>query len=93
MAFDQNELGQLKEMFEVQQSSISSDMQMQLEQFRSEIAGDTRSIVSESEERLLKRMDRIIEMESGDINVAYQDIDVLKKKAKDHESRITALER
>lgn len=64
-----------------------------LHQLRSDIAFDTRTIVTETELRLGKRIDQVAQMESGDIQAAYKDIDVLKKTVKSHDHRIAVLER
>ena len=84
MAFDKEEIQQLKTMFDDQRSAIMGDTRTVLEaQLRP---------IKEEITLIKERLDRLGETEAEDTHVAFKEIDGLKKKIKKLELRITALE-
>ena len=110
MAFDKDEIKQLKELFDKQLErfdvklenlSLQFDKKLgkQNESFfklindeHSAISLEIKTVIQGVErelEDIKMRVDRLFEMESGDIKGAYEDIEFLKRRIKSLENRLS----
>ena len=85
MAFDKEELQQLRDLLNDQHSVVMLDAKILLQQELRPLREDL--------ELLKERMDQLFKMASEDVGVAYQEIESLKRSVNKLEKRIVALER
>ena len=102
MAFDKGEVKQLEKLFKdfgevidqkMDQKFLSYDKKIdkKLSVQRFEISKDTKSIIDAKLHPIHEKLDRLFEMESEDVGVCYEDIELIKKELKKLQIKVAKL--
>ncbi len=91
MAFDNNELKQLKELFDAQESRLRSVITQDVQSMLNEQELKLRTFIQTEINEVKERLDRLFKTESEDVSAAYDEIEKLKKRLAKLERQVALL--